>query len=215
VQDLFDAAGETQAPERLGEGALWMPGFAVDHAAALIDAVQAVIAQSPWRQMLVPGGHRMSVAMSNAGALGWISDAQGYRYSPIDPLSAEPWPALPGMLAALGREAARAAGYADFDADACLINRYRPGSRLSLHQDRNERDRRQPVVSISLGLPATFLFGGERRQDPVRRLRLAHGDVVVWGGSSRMRYHGVAPLKAGQHPRLGEERWNLTLRRAG
>ncbi|WP_137891783.1 DNA oxidative demethylase AlkB [Ramlibacter sp. 2FC] len=199
----------------LGPGAVLLPGFALDDAPALLAEVEAITAQAPLRQMLTPGGQTMSVAMSNCGALGWVSDRRGYRYDPLDPDSGRPWPAMPPLLLRLAQAAAREAGFADFQPDACLVNRYRPGDRLSLHQDRNERDFGRPIVSVSLGLPAVFLWGGLRRADRPRRLPLAHGDVVVWGGPSRLVYHGVLPLAEGSHPLTGAERINLTLRRAG
>jgi alkylated DNA repair protein (DNA oxidative demethylase) len=119
----------------------------------------------------------------------------------------------PGFLA-LADEAATAAGFADFVPDACLINRYEPGTKLSLHQDKDEADYAHPIVSVSLGLPATFQFGGPKRADPVRKFTLDHGDVVVWGGPSRLFHHGVLTLKSGEHPLTGRRRFNLTLRRA-
>lgn len=157
----------------------------------------------------------MSVALSNCGRLGWTTDHDGYRYTPADPLSGRPWPDMPPAFAALGREAAAAAGFAGFEPDACLLNRYEPGARMSLHQDRNERDFSAPIVSVSLGMPAVFLFGGLARSDPAARVPLFHGDVVVWGGADRLRFHGVLPLKDRPHPRLGSLRLNLTLRKAG
>ena len=211
---LFNA---DTAPRRepLAAGAIVLCGFARADEAALLDALHAVIAHAPWRNMLTPGGRRMSVAMSNCGALGWISDRRGYRYSAHDPDSGALWPSMPNAFLALATRAADAAGFADFVPDACLINRYEAGTRLSLHQDRNERDFDAPIVSVSLGLPATFLFGGSRRTDKVLRVPLAHGDAVVWGGPARLCHHGVAPLKPGSHPLLGECRVNLTLRKAG
>src|SRR5688572_3422206 len=165
--------------------------------------------------MLTPGGQRMSVAMTSCGALGWITDRRGYRYVAADPKNGRPWPAMPAAFLRLAGAAAEAAGYRDFEPDACLINRYEPGTRLSLHRDEDERDLTAPVVSVSLGLPATFLFGGLRRTDPARRVALQHADVVVWGGPSRLAYHGVAPLADGRHPLLGRLRINLTFRKAG
>ncbi|GAC1632454.1 MAG: DNA oxidative demethylase AlkB [Nevskia sp.] len=209
---LFDTPA---VREPLVEGAVVLRGHALAPAEALLAAVEAVIAQAPFRHLLTPGGLRMSVAMSNCGALGWVSERSGYRYSPVDPLSSARWPALPDIFARLARDAAQAAGFADFAPDACLINRYAPGARLSLHQDRDERDFGAPIVSVSLGLPAVFLFGGARRTDPVRRVPLQHGDVVVWGGPARRHFHGVLALKAGVHPALGAQRINLTLRKAG
>ena len=212
--------GELFAPEPgprqdLAPGASLLPGFALAAAGALLDAAEAVFAAAPPRRWLTPGGRRMTVAMSNCGALGWISDTRGYRYGALDPDSGAPWPTMPAALRELAAQAAAACGYVDFAPDACLLNRYEPGTRLSLHQDKDERDLTQPIVSVSLGLPAVFLFGGLGRADPVRRLRLVHGDVLVWGGPSRLRYHGVAPLAPGRHERLGARRLNLTFRRAG
>ena len=212
--ELFDIGSEPRE-EALGEGAVLLRGFALAHERALLAALDGVIRAAPWRHMVTPGGLRMSVAMSNCGALGWISDRRGYRYSPDDPRGGTPWPALPSAFARLAREAAAHAGFDSFAPDACLINRYEPGAKLSLHQDRDERDFEQPIVSVSLGLPAVFLFGGLRRTDKQVRVPLAHGDVVAWGGPSRMRYHGVLPLKDGTHPVLGACRINLTFRKAG
>ena len=157
----------------------------------------------------------MSVAMTNCGALGWVSDARGYRYDACDPDSGRPWPAMPAAFGDLATRAGAHAGFANFESDACLVNRYVPGARLTLHQDRNERDFDAPIVSVSLGLPATFLFGGLKRADRTMRVPLRHGDVVVWGAASRLRHHGVAAIKAGRHPRIGECRINLTFRKAG
>ena len=157
----------------------------------------------------------MAVGTSNCGALGWVSDAQGYRYTPFDPLSGQPWPSLPPLLVALASRAATLAGFEGFLPDACLINHYLPGTQLSLHQDRDEQDFTQPIVSLSLGLPAAFVLGGSQRADRVAQVPLSHGDVLVWGGEDRLRFHGVLPIKPGHHPRLGERRINLTLRKAG
>jgi DNA oxidative demethylase len=174
-----------------------------------------VTAQAPFRHMSTPGGFRMSVAMTNCGTLGWVTDRTGYRYDPVDSESGREWPRMPDVFAMLAEDAAARAGFPAFVPDACLINRYEPGARLSLHQDRNESDFGQPIVSVSLGLPAVFLFGGESRADKARRVELAHGDVVVWGGPARLRYHGVMPLKEGDHPLVGPYRINLTFRKAG
>jgi alkylated DNA repair protein (DNA oxidative demethylase) len=211
--DLFEAEAPWRQP--LAPGAVVLRGFAAADAAALLQAVEAIVAQAPWRHLETPGGLRMSVAMSNCGALGWVSDRRGYRYEPLDPDSGRPWPPMPGMFSQLAASAAAEAGYPGFAPDACLINRYLPGTRLSLHQDRDERDRGQPIVSVSLGVPALFQFGGNRRSDPLQRVPLGHGDVVVWGGPARLAFHGVLPLKPAQHPLLGERRINLTFRRAG
>jgi DNA oxidative demethylase len=208
--------GELFAPpaqERLRDGVMLLRGLANDP--ATLDAVRAVQAEAPPRRMSTPGGYTMSVAMTSCGALGWVTDRSGYRYDPIDPTTGRPWPAMPIALRALATRAASAAGFTGFAPDSCLINRYEPGARLSLHQDRNERDFAQPIVSVSLGLPAVFLLGGAKRTDPTQPIRLAHGDVIVFGGPARLVYHGVKPLKPGAHPLLGEARINLTFRTAG
>jgi DNA oxidative demethylase len=189
-------------------------GLACPDEVELQRALAAVAKAAPFRQMITPGGFRMSVAMTNCGGYGWVSDEHGYRYSTADPLSGRPWPALPHVLAELAQTAAALAGYAAFVPDACLVNRYEPGARLTLHQDKDERDFGQPIVSVSLGVPATFLFGGLKRKDRVARVVVEHGDVVVFGGPSRLRYHGVWPLKAATHAFAGHVRINLTLRRA-
>jgi alkylated DNA repair protein (DNA oxidative demethylase) len=200
--------------ERLGPGAVLLHGFALTEAPALIAELGCIIEQAPWRHMLTPSGHRMSVAMTNCGALGWVSDRTGYRYVAQDPETGRPWPPLPDRFLRLAQDAAAQAGFAGFVPDACLINRYEPDARLSLHQDRDERDLSAPIVSVSLGLPAVFLWGGLKRKDPTRRIPLVHGDVLVWGGPDRLRYHGVLPLKAGHHAALGDQRINLTFRKA-
>jgi alkylated DNA repair protein (DNA oxidative demethylase) len=214
--DLFAA---TPAPARrdepLCEGAMVLRGFALASEAVLLQALDAITAQAPFRHLVTPGGLRMSVAMTNAGPLGWVSDRRGYRYDPIDPDSGRPWPPMPAVFLQLADAAAALAGFTGFVPDACLLNRYEAGARLSLHQDRDERDLGQPIVSVSLGIPAVFLFGGLQRADRPQRVPLAHGDVVVWGGPARLRYHGVLPLKPNHHPLLGETRINLTFRRAG
>ena len=207
---------EAGAPSRegLAEGAVLLRAFASADEGALMKAIDDLAARAPFRHMMTPGGYRMSVAMTNCGARGWVSDRRGYRYDPLDPDTGRPWPAMPEVFLHLAARAAREAGYDGFVPDACLVNRYEPGSRLSLHQDRNEVDFDAPIVSLSLGLPATFLFGGDERAERPGRFRLIHGDVVVWGGPSRLRFHGVAPLKDGDHPLLGRRRINLTLRKA-
>ena len=211
---LAGAGGTANWSERLGPGAVVLRGFATQSADLLVAEIQRIIAQAPFRHMETPGGFRMSVAMSNCGALGWVSDQTGYRYQADDPESALPWPPMPAQLQQLAADAAAQAGFADFAPDACLINRYEVGARMSLHQDKDERDLTQPIVSVSLGLPAVFQFGGLKRSDPVNRVTLTHGDVVVWGGVDRLRYHGVLALKAGEHPLLGACRLNLTFRKA-
>ncbi len=200
------------APELIAPGAVLLRGFAYDVGEALLHALEQVTAAAPLRHLVTPGGYTMTVAMSNCGALGWTSSRSGYRYTSTDPLSGQPWPPMPGCFAELALRAAAEAGFNDFRPDACLINRYEPGARLSLHQDRDESDLSAPIVSVSLGLPAVFLFGGTRRTDRPTRYRLVHGDVAVWGGPSRLAYHGVAPLAEGDHPRLGRQRINLTFR---
>jgi DNA oxidative demethylase len=200
--------------EPLGEAATLLAGFGCAEADALPDLMEGLWSQAPLRHMLTPGGSRMSVAMSNCGEAGWVSDRRGYRYERCDPQSGRPWPQIPPPLRALAQRAAHAAGFGAFSPDACLINCYAPGTRLTLHQDRDERDLRFPVVSLSCGLPARFLLGGLRRRDPVRRIELFHGDVIVWGGAQRLIFHGVAPLADGEHPIAGRRRINLTFRRA-
>ena len=214
--DLFaDHAPPPGEMVTLGPQACVLRGFALPHVDALWPALQAVLAQAPFRHMVTPGGQRMSVALTNCGALGWVSDRRGYRYATRDPDSGAPWPALPAAFQRLAHGAAAAAGFDGFAPDACLINRYAPGTRLSLHQDRDERDFSQPIVSVSLGVPAVFLWGGLQRSDRAARVPLWHGDVVVWGGADRLRFHGVAPVPDGQHPLTGAERINFTFRRAG
>lgn len=212
--DLFpDPPRVEPAEEQVAPGVVLLRAFARAGAPSLVNAVAAVARHAPFRQMTTPGGYRMSVAMTNCGTAGWTTDASGYRYGAVDPDSGRPWPAMPAEFATLAAEAAARAGFA-FTPDACLINRYEPGSRLSLHQDRDERDFSAPIVSVSLGLPAVFLLGGERRTDKTQRLTLLHGDVLVWGGPARLRYHGVLPLKEGEHSLLGRCRINLTFRKA-
>jgi alkylated DNA repair protein (DNA oxidative demethylase) len=214
--DLFgDLSCTSDGAEQLGADAVILRGFALAEADAIVEAVTAISAVSPFRQLLTPGGRRMSVAMTNAGALGWVSDDRGYRYQAVDPQTGQPWPALPRSLLTLAGRAAATAGFAEFAADVCLINRYLPGARMGLHQDRDEADFGHPIVSVSLGLAATFLFGGLTRTERPLRTCLSHGDVVAWGGDARLAYHGVMPLKPGHHPKLGACRLNLTFRRAG
>jgi len=211
------ASGELfECSERvdLDDGVVLLRGRARDAAPTLIAAIAAVVAAAPLRRMVTPGGLTMSVAMTNCGDCGWVSDRKGYRYAPLDPDSGRPWPALPAPFATLARAAAAEAGFADFAPDACLVNEYLPGTKLTLHQDRDEASFAWPIVSVSLGASASFLLGGLRRRDPTRRLPLHHGDVLVWGDAARLRYHGVAPLKAEPHPLLGARRFNLTLRKA-
>jgi alkylated DNA repair protein (DNA oxidative demethylase) len=198
----------------LGERAVLLRGLAGQRAPELVVEIGAIAAISPFRHMSTPGGWQMSVALTNCGQVGWVTDRTGYRYDNIDPTTGRPWQVMPSIFEDLAVEAAEAAGFRDFGPDACLVNRYAPGARLSLHQDRNERDFGQPIVSVSLGLPATFLWGGHSRADKVRRIQLVHGDVVVWGGPDRLRFHGVHSLADGEHPQTGGFRFNFTFRRA-
>ena len=206
--------GAEPSVEALADGAAILRGFAEPEAAAFWAMLQQIAAAAPFRHMVTPGGFRMSVAMTNCGDAGWVSDRRGYRYDALDPSAGQPWPAMPTDLQDLATRAAAAGGFAGFTPDSCLINRYEPGSRLSLHQDRNERDFAAPIVSVSLGLSAVFLFGGPARADRARRIRLESGDIVVWGGPARLAFHGVAPLAEGDHPLTGRCRINLTLRKA-
>ena len=214
--DLFEGLEESALPatQPLAPGAVLLRGFARAQEMQLLAGVEAVLVQAPLRHLITPGGFRMSVAMSNCGALGWVSDLTGYRYDANDPDSGQPWPAMPDIFLDLAAAAARAGGFEGFAPDACLINRYEAGTRLSLHQDRDEGNYDWPIVSVSLGLPATFLFGGPKRSDKAQRVPLVHGDVVVWGGPSRLHYHGVLPVKEGEHPLTGACRINLTFRKA-
>ena len=199
---------------KLGDGAVLLGGFASDVAKEIVAALRKIEAKAAFRRMVTPGGFTMSVAMTNCGAFGWVSDPTGYRYSPTDPDTGAAWPLMPAAFAELARAAAEALGFDGFVPDACLVNRYEPGARLTTHQDKDERDFREPIVSVSLGVPAVFLFGGLKRKDRPQRVPLEHGDVVVWGGPARLRYHGVAKLETSQHPFAGDARINLTLRRA-
>jgi alkylated DNA repair protein (DNA oxidative demethylase) len=214
--NLFDRADAAELrQEDLAPGAIILRGFALPAETLLLEALNKVTAQAPFRHMITPGGFRMSVAMTNCGSLGWLTDRTGYRYDTRDPESGHPWPPMPGCFLKLAKDAAAEASFRDFVPDACLINRYEVGAKLSLHQDKDERDFNAPIVSVSLGIPAAFLFGGLTRADKTKRVAVTHGDVAVWGGPARLRYHGIAPLKAGHHPLLGSYRVNLTFRKAG
>jgi DNA oxidative demethylase len=215
MTDLFDTV-TSPAPLReiMADGAVLLRGIALSTESALLADLSTIISQAPFRHMTTPGGFVMSVAMTNCSAAGWVTDHTGYRYDRNDPESGKPWSALPSSLFELASTATTEAGYPDFMPDACLINRYEPSARLSLHQDKNEHDFSNPIVSVSLGLPATFQFGGLRRTDPIRRFLLQHDDVAVWGGPSRLCYHGVPTLMDGEHEKLGGIRINLTFRRA-
>jgi DNA oxidative demethylase len=213
-QLTFDEPEDSVRHVELGERAILLRGFARAHAPELVAAINAIARISPFRHMVTPGGWAMSVAMTNCGEAGWVTDRTGYRYDAIDPTTGRPWPELPETFVNLAADAADAAGFRGFHPDACLVNRYAPGARLSLHQDRNERDFDQPIVSVSLGLPAIFLWGGKTRAEKVRRIPLIQGDVIVWGGPDRLRFHGVHSLAEGKHQLTGACRFNLTLRRA-
>jgi len=213
--DLFESIADVRpSQEAMAEGAVLLRGLAKPFESDLIAALRDIAGQAPFRHMLTPGGHQMSVAMTNCGSLGWVTDCTGYRYDKDDPNTGKPWPAMPSSFRELAAQAADRAGFGAFAPDACLINRYQPGARMSLHQDRDEQDFGAPIVSVSLGLPAIFLFGGLKRSDKPRRFRLEHGDVVVWGGPARLAFHGVAPLADGEHALMGRQRINLTFRKA-
>ena len=211
ITDLF-AHERRKFP--LAPGATLLAGFALLWETELVAAIERVTEAAPFRHMVVPGGRSMSVAMTSCGPVGWVTDRSGYRYVEHDPESGRPWPPMPEVFAKLATSAATEAGFPGFAPDACLINRYEPGARLSLHQDKDEKDFDAPIVSVSLGLPAVFLWGGRERSDRTKRMPLQHGDVVVWGGAARLTYHGVAPLADGEHPMLGRRRINLTFRKA-
>jgi alkylated DNA repair protein (DNA oxidative demethylase) len=214
MMDLFDGHRVEPRRETLAEGAALLRGFALPDAGRLLAGVVSIAEAAPFRRMVTPGGYTMSVAMTNCGTVGWVTDRSGYRYDRADPEIGRSWPGFPPGFAELAGRAAAEAGFPGYCPDSCLINRYEAGAQLSLHQDRNERDYAEPIVSVSLGLPAVFLFGGLRRADRPRRIALAHGDVVVWGGPARMIFHGVMPLADGDHPATGRCRINLTFRRA-
>lgn len=209
--DLFD----TPDKEEILKHVVLLRGFVVPVENEVLPALATVITLAPLRHMITPGGFAMSVATTSCGDLGWVSDKNGYRYAACDPLTGKVWPAMPASFKQLAKQAASMAGFENFEPDACLINRYEVGARMGLHQDKDERDFSQPIVSVSLGVPAMFQIGGFARADKVMKLSLYHGDLVVWGGESRLRFHGVLPIKAGSHPVLGECRINLTFRKAG
>jgi alkylated DNA repair protein (DNA oxidative demethylase) len=212
--DLFaDVPAPVPTQEIMAERAMLLRGFARRIEADLIAALREIVAQAPFRHMVTPGGHTMSVAMTNCGSQGWVTDRRGYRYDAIDPETGKPWPLMPASFRDLAARAAGQTGFNGFAPQACLINRYVPGAKMSLHQDKDELDLAAPIVSVSLGIPATFLFGGLSRSDKPNRYRLEHGDIAVWGGPSRLMFHGVAPLADGEHPVLGRQRINLTFRK--
>ena len=214
--DLF--AGEEPQPAstlQIGPQSWLFRGLALPLIERLLPALNETLSGAPFRHMVTPGGHTMSAALSSCGSLGWVTDPHGYRYSHKNPQTGQPWPSMPDVFLELAQDAAQKAGFADFVPDACLINRYVPGAKMSLHQDKDEHDHRWPVVSVSLGIPAIFQFGGLQRSDRPERISLFHGDVVVWGGEDRLRFHGILPVKPAVHPQLGEQRINLTFRKAG
>jgi DNA oxidative demethylase len=212
--NLFESVPDLRpAQEAIAEGAVLLRGFALPVEADVIAALRVIAGSAPFRHMMTPGGHRMSVAMTNCGRVGWVTDRTGYRYDTNDPEAGTPWPPMPPVFRELADQAASRAGFSGFAPDACLINRYQPGARMSLHQDKDELDLAAPIVSVSLGLPAIFLFGGLKRSDKPGRFRLRHGDIAVWGGPARLAFHGVAPLAEGEHAVLGRQRINLTFRK--
>ncbi|MDB5656637.1 MAG: oxidative demethylase AlkB [Tardiphaga sp.] len=214
MSDLFAALSDPRPPrEPMADGAVLLHGLFRDIEPALIADLRAIVKQAPFRHMVTPGGHTMSVAMTNCGSKGWVTDRRGYRYDAVDPDSGRPWPDMPTSFVALAARAAEQGGFQPFAPQACLINRYRPGAKMSLHQDKDELDLGAPIVSVSLGLPATFLFGGLARSDRPQKFRLEHGDIAVWGGPARLAFHGIAPLAEGEHPVMGAQRINLTFRK--
>jgi alkylated DNA repair protein (DNA oxidative demethylase) len=213
--DLFEPENETMAVVPLGSESFVLRGAALPFVDQLLLTLETIQSAAPFRRMVTPGGFEMSVGLTNCGRLGWTTDRQGYRYTKEDPVTGLPWPAMPTVFMSLAKYASTRAGFPDFTPDACLVNQYLPGARLSLHQDKNEADLNEPIVSVSLGVPAVFQFGGLARADKTVRIPLSHGDVAVWGGVDRMRYHGVLPLKEAAHPLLGAQRINFTFRKAG
>ena len=210
--DLFENMVSQALP--IADGAILLRGFALPNETQLLADLNLVLSQSPLRHMVTPGGFSMSVAMTNCGDLGWVTDKKGYRYDALDPSTGAPWQAMPASFLQLANNAAAIAGYANFVPDACLINQYKVGARMSLHQDKDEHDFSQPIVSVSLGCAATFLFGGLKRSDKPLKILLNHGDIIVWGGKSRLNYHGVMPLRSSNHAAFGACRFNLTFRKA-
>lgn len=213
--DLFSSVvKENGMVTQLADQAWHLEGYAIEQDHNIRTLLRAILKQSPFRQMKTPGGQLMSVKMTSCGDVGWVSDHLGYRYQAVDPMSNLSWPTMPEAFKTLAKNAASAVGFEHFEPDSCLINLYQAGTRLSLHQDKDELDFTQPIVSVSLGLPATFLFAGLQRSSPQTRVVLHHGDVVVWGGDSRLAYHGVLPLESGEHDLFAQCRVNLTFRKA-
>ncbi|THJ30850.1 DNA oxidative demethylase AlkB [Lampropedia aestuarii] len=211
--DLFADSPEEQRVA-LGPQAVVLRQKASPLAAELVARIEDVLQHSPLYQMATPGGKPLSVRTTSCGTHGWSSDPTGYSYVRHHPLTDQAWPEIPAAWSALATEAAQEAGFAQFAPDTCLINQYGLDSKMALHQDRSEQDLRQPVVSISLGMSALFLWGGMQRSDKPAHVLLHHGDMVVWGGVDRLRFHGIKHLTGAPHPQLGAMRYNLTLRRA-
>jgi DNA oxidative demethylase len=211
--DLF----ENIQPNKLevDKDAYYLSGYALTNEKALIIDLHEVLSQASLRQMMTKMGFYTSAAMTNCGQLGWVSDRKGYRYEALNPLTGKSWPAMPVSFFQLAQNAALEAGFSDFKPDACLINQYKVGASMGLHQDKNELDFTQPILSVSLGIPAIFKFGGLSRSDKPIKIRLTHGDIVVWGGDARLNYHGIIPLQPNNHAVLGPYRYNLTFRKAG
>jgi DNA oxidative demethylase len=214
MNDLFAEVTPLIETEKLADGVFLFRNLAAESAPSIVQMVSRITKVSPFRHMITPGGYRMSVAMTNCGRVGWITDRHGYRYAPMDPETGGPWPPIPELFRRLAETAGARAGFAGFKPDSCLVNRYEPGAKLSLHQDRNEESYEHPIVSVSIGLPARFLFGGLTRNERSRRIQLKNGDVIVWGGPSRLAFHGVDTLADGDHPLTGRCRLNLTFRTA-
>ena len=213
--DLFDQAELQPTRQEILKDVVLLRAFVLSAEEEILADLANVREATPLRKMVTAGGKPMSVMTASCGGLGWVSDHQGYRYAATDPLTGQPWPAMPASFRHLAQQSAEIAGFPGFEPDSCLINRYAIGAKMGLHQDKDEQDFNQPIVSVSLGVPAVFQIGGHKRSDQALKLPLYHGDVLVWGGESRLRFHGVMPVKAGIHPVLGATRINLTFRKAG
>lgn len=214
--DMFEQDGVNAGQSEVyGQDVHILRGLALPYVDDIMRAlINQIKPQSPLRHMTTPGGYSMSVAMTNCGQRGWETSRSGYQYTAIDPLTNQPWPDMPATFMTLAQVAANKAGFVNFRPDSCLINEYQAGSKMSLHQDKDEADLAAPIVSVSLGLSARFLLGGFTRQDKAVRIALHHGDVMVWGRSDRLRFHGILPIKAALHSVTGDCRINLTFRKA-
>lgn len=213
-RDLFSTLQNAETwTETICPGTVVLRQYATSQAESILREVKQIIQQAPFRQMQTPGGYTMSVALSSCGDYGWVSDRNGYRYSHTNPQTGQVWPLMPESFRELAQAAALEAGFPNFQPDACLINHYTPGSKMGLHQDKDEQDFSAPIVSVSLGVPATFQFGGMKRSDTPVKIPLMHGDVVVWGGEARLRFHGVLTIRQAYHPLTGHDRINLTFRK--